>query len=165
MAYDVCALGRLKAIAPVPYASLGIRTLYRDGRPTLSSNGFYFSFLSQTILMRSDYENYAFPFLQAKIRLFLQSPLRMEEIVRLVGYPEGGLFACDWGRVIQPGVDGLSVISCYSRAGSSGGPVVDTSGRVVAIMSTEDPAHKAWVWHIDRVHERCEDLARTLGFN
>jgi hypothetical protein len=62
-------------------------------------------------------------------------PVAVDQVVRLLGYPGIQTISIDWGRVVQNNPKGDLFTTLLSDDGSSGGPVVDSHGYLIGLLS------------------------------
>jgi S1-C subfamily serine protease len=94
--------------------------------------------------------------------------LRPGAVVATIGHPDGSRFVLATGLVAQSPADaadaGLLRLQLPVRAGASGGPVVDRSGRVVGIISVGAPGTVTFAVRIETAARALDALSQmALG--
>jgi len=66
----------------------------------------------------------------------------VDQVVRLLGYPDNGELSVDWGRIVQNNETSDIMVKLLSDTGSSGGPILDRNGDLVGLLSRSHESYK-----------------------
>jgi S1-C subfamily serine protease len=91
---------------------------------------------------------------------------KREQFVRVLGFPNQGSFASTFGRVLLSDANDRVLIETYCDHGFSGGPVVDSEGKVVGCQSWTCPSSS--YRPVSRAHAlwpALETMSKNLGWS
>jgi len=117
--WDVCALRILAPIVPIAFQSV-------------TMNRFNFELcMYKATTCNDDHSQLQHPYYPPPMTPPLSAVLAssgsvaVDQVVRLLGYPDSGGLSADWGRVMQNNPNSDILVSVLSDDGSSGGALID----------------------------------------